>query len=692
MSQTTGLVKHPIRLKVSRQGENLMEQIFQTTPIRIGRMLDNDLALPFDFVSRYHCELRFDGTNWIACDLGSKNGFLIESKDADQVRLERVKELKLEDGSTFMIQEVTVTLDLMASEAHPDSFEAAHEDGGTIVGARPVEVSQVVAAPVEEPRPSRTPQRAEPVQETRQETKQEPRRESRKEREAVQVQAPVEAAPPERTHMTIEPSFHQTQVSQGSLERNDFQPMVAINLQELLFVPHRKAEGTKDRALQMTTVWHDQVMDSKEFAIGDSISWSFLGDDFELGKVGHEKSSIKIPKGCKAATGAETSASSKKLSATIQVPTAFTVSETMFVYFRYVPKSKELPMTPVWVDEKMMSPLIVSTAIHGTFAVGSFVIATHPPTTKQAEPERFASVIMPVAPTPIPVAVQPTPPPTPEPTPEPTPKIAKKEPTPAPTPEVKKVVIQKKLKKVAVKKAEDPPKVEKPPEKKITQEPPAAPPKPAPTPPPFKATSVGALKALALLNPGPASTHVANVEKIQISRAPLNSSTMASEAPDANAMMNNLNKTVASNEKGGDGVAIGGKSTGGYRAGGVAGKAGNRKIKGSVVGGASYTELSKNEGLTREQVMKVVQKNQSAIQQCYERSLMANPDISGSAEFEWEIAASGSVNFAKVKSATLKNGENLLDCVKGVFMKMKFPTSSNGEATSSTINLPFGRL
>jgi hypothetical protein len=90
--------------------------------------------------------------------------------------------------------------------------------------------------------------------------------------------------------------------------------------------------------------------------------------------------------------------------------------------------------------------------------------------------------------------------------------------------------------------------------------------------------------------------------------------------------------------------------------------------------------------------MKEVQKHQAQIQACYEKSLMSNPDIVGRADFEWEITPKGSVTTVSVKEATIKNGENLLECVKGVFARMKFPEAKNGEATTPTIGLPFGRL
>ena len=89
--------------------------------------------------------------------------------------------------------------------------------------------------------------------------------------------------------------------------------------------------------------------------------------------------------------------------------------------------------------------------------------------------------------------------------------------------------------------------------------------------------------------------------------------------------------------------------------------------------------------------MKVIQKNQTEIQQCYDNALTNNPHLDGSADFEWQVAANGTVTFVNVKNVNLKNGEELLACVKAVFGKMVFPASQNGNTTTSTIGLPFTR-
>ncbi|MDX9731487.1 MAG: AgmX/PglI C-terminal domain-containing protein, partial [Bdellovibrionales bacterium] len=328
-------------------------------------------------------------------------------------------------------------------------------------------------------------------------------------------------------------------------------------------------------------------------------------------------------------------------------------------------------------------------------------------------PERIAKIIT-AAPTPepTPVAVMtPTPTPTPTPiaiatpppTPTPVPTAVVQKPTPPPKVE-RKVVQPKKVEPKVAKKEDvgaaarsnqpvtDPTRVAKsnpPPPGPKTEAP------PAPTPKPFNASSVGALKALTMLSSAPAAPS-ANTERIVVRRSTSSEEGggSGSSTPTTSQMMSNLPIVEGGSANGvAGGMALPVSSGGaGYGTKGFSGKTGKRNVLGSVIGGATYTETAKTEGLTREQVMKVVQKHHSQIQQCYERSLMDDPAIAGRAEFEWEISAKGTVGRVSVKETNLRNGDKLLDCVKGVFRGMKFPVAKNGSSTTPTIGLPFGRL
>jgi hypothetical protein len=485
----------------------------------------------------------------------------------------------------------------------------------------------------------------------------------------------------------------------------------------------------KEKALQMVVFWHRQVLETREIEIGSIITWDFHGDSHDLGIVSGDKTKIEIPKGCRSADGGKF----RTLMITPEEPVAFRAGSYLTVMLRYVPKSKELPGNLGWVEQKLVDPLLLSSTVHGTFALLAVLMAVkHQDVKPEPEKERFASII--VAPTPLPVAVVPTPVPTPEPTPMPAPSppvlVIAPTPTPRPisppkivkikekikSPEIKKVVVKSKPKEVAVARKEDPAPKKVEAKKQIvadTPEPvrtiasippeqvhlePAPPPPPAPTPlptPVFEAKKVGALGMLANLHTGPASS-VPNAESIQISR------TVASVDPAANTggSANNTGDIEAKLSQAahgsGDGngiagVAVEGKE-GSYNIKGLKGGAGKRKIRGSIVGGATFTDNSKSEGLGREQVMKIVQQHQSEIQTCYERSLMTNPDLSGRADFEWQITPTGEVASVTAKEATLRDGASLIECVKGVFAKMQFPAAKNGESTTPTIGLPFGRL
>lgn len=653
--QQDALVKWPIRLTAIHRGQKLMEKVFQHTPIRIGRLLDNDVVLPFDFASRYHCEIRFTDGQWSAVDLGSKNGLMINSTS-------RVTELMLNENSTFRIQDVTLLF----------KFE---------------NIENVV-------------------------------------RDFHELRAEATQIAVEDLAMT-EPRPHQPS-------------LLAVNIQDLFMGQHAQIEFSKERALQMVVVWHDQILDVREFAPGSAVLWNFLGEDYHLGSVQNDKTKIRIPSGCTPnyppdiiertmdrRQSAEPTRSPEKrhesrrgkqeLTVTLNQGISFNASSTLMVVFRYVPKSKELAAKTTWIEEKLVHPLIWSGTLHGAAAVSALLMAPPERERTPEEPDRFATII--IAPVPEPMAAMPAPqvPIEPEPpmaTPVPivkAPKIVKKPIKVEPVPpldesRIRKVAVKAKLPKAAMARQETalaprPAKSEvkvsiptQHADRPVAQ---IAPMEPAPV---FEAKKVGALKMLSMLKAGP-TTDVANVDRIQVSRAPTNA--LAPEVgrepiQGTGAIESKLNQSAQASGAGGgehSSVAVGGKNAGGsYQLSGLSGKSGNQQIRGSVVGNATYTQLDKNEGLTSAQVMKVVQSHQAEIQVCYEHALIVNPDLNGRADFEWEVEPGGRVASVKVKQTTLQDGEELIACVKSIFLKMRFPNAQNGESTTPTIGLPFGRL
>ena len=70
----------------------------QTGIVRLGRAVDNDVVLSSQRVSRYHAQLRWVDSCWLAYDLNSTNGTWV-----DQQRLAETEPRALADGSTLRL-------------------------------------------------------------------------------------------------------------------------------------------------------------------------------------------------------------------------------------------------------------------------------------------------------------------------------------------------------------------------------------------------------------------------------------------------------------------------------------------------------------------------------------------------------------------------------------------------------------
>ena len=144
-----------------------------------------------------------------------------------------------------------------------------------------------------------------------------------------------------------------------------------------------------------------------------------------------------------------------------------------------------------------------------------------------------------------------------------------------------------------------------------------------------------------------------------------------------------------------EGVKTRGKGYGtgtGYGVQGLKGRAGHRGVAGLVARNPKLLKVKRSEGLTKKQVMSVVQRHVGKIQSCYERALLSSPGIAGRVEYEWYITPKGRVKWSKVKRSEISNGDILNNCITKVFKKMKFPIAKNGESTVPRIGFPFGRL
>ncbi|MCB0341252.1 MAG: AgmX/PglI C-terminal domain-containing protein [Pseudobdellovibrionaceae bacterium] len=167
--------------------------------------------------------------------------------------------------------------------------------------------------------------------------------------------------------------------------------------------------------------------------------------------------------------------------------------------------------------------------------------------------------------------------------------------------------------------------------------------------------------------------------------------------PSSKGVMGLLKSKGGKLAAGGTGQAVKTKGLGfgtgtGYGVQGKRGVAGSRQVAGQVIGSPKLMELKRTEGLTRKQVMDVVNKYVGEIQQCYEQALLSDPGLRGRVEYEWLITPGGQVKTIKVVSSEMRGGGSLNSCVFKVFKGMKFPKARNGQETVPRIGFPFGRL
>jgi len=139
--------------------------------------------------------------------------------------------------------------------------------------------------------------------------------------------------------------------------------------------------------------------------------------------------------------------------------------------------------------------------------------------------------------------------------------------------------------------------------------------------------------------------------------------------------------------------------TGAFRVGGVntKGVAGGSSVSGSLgglsggtIGGASVSGLeSETEiegGLTADQIKSVVQKNIGAVRYCYERQLLANPELYGKIKVEFVISPQGKVITQKIKSSTMKSAM-VEGCILRKIKRWNFPLPQGG--TEVAVSYPF---
>lgn len=91
-------------------------------------------------------------------------------------------------------------------------------------------------------------------------------------------------------------------------------------------------------------------------------------------------------------------------------------------------------------------------------------------------------------------------------------------------------------------------------------------------------------------------------------------------------------------------------------------------------------------GLDKSVIAAVIQNNLAQIKYCYERQLVAEPDLFGKVVAQWTINAQGAVEGASVKQTTL-NSNPVEKCMLAKISGWKFPQPKNG--TKVSVSYPF---
>ncbi len=669
---------HPLYVLVAEGGKKVFEKSFAQAPITIGRSLSCDVPLAqFSWISRQHFQVVAVDDRWVAVDLNSSSGIKFQGQRHTQINLE--SGMKLEIGPlTFHFHFEGPPGNVGRAPALSLSKNSSKE-----LTATQYEIEKPYPE-LKQPKPILPPPRLSKA--------------------AHQPPRPVHFRQPDKAKISGAWFTHSDEGKRTILKNKS--GVAALQI-EKLFESNARINGGRT-VLEVHLTWKNQIYDSKLYFAGETISVGVKPDDlyaptlrgsFVLGRFDGQQADLFLSKtsrgtlfradrrftidqliqsGVLARRG-----KSFVLPISSNERCEIDLGFGLKLNARHAPAPRQLSKAKMREPDKIMKKaLTYSGSVHMAFLLLALLLAPAKEIPKVKHlPPRVAKLLMPKEPKPEP------PKPIEEPKPEP-PKIAKEEPIKPPKlkpppkrnpPAPKKVVVRTNEKMKVINKL---------PPARVAQERPVEGPKVAEPPPDIN--SLGALAALGALGtptPNPTQKPVAiNVNPNAGGQVSASTTGVIGAVKAAGGKLS---------AAGMQGVKTTGKGYGsgtGYGVQGLQGTAGTRGVVGAVIGSPRLMDISKTEGLTQKQVMDVVKQYTSKIQQCYERSLLSNPNLAGRVEYEWEITAKGSVQWAKVKRSDISQGDMLNNCVTGVLRSMKFPVASNGETTTPTIGFPFGRL
>ncbi|MBX2994028.1 MAG: AgmX/PglI C-terminal domain-containing protein [Bdellovibrionaceae bacterium] len=745
-----------IVITVSKNGERLLTKAFDKGPVILGRQPGCDLILEFPFISRTHCQVIEEFGHFYLVDLGSRNGLIIGGEangkfpilekmsfviDALNIEIQLLSNTQPGAHGQDAVDTVISPLIPPPRSSSPPPRPRASMPSIPDQTSRPSQPSISRRTQTSNSAPKT-------VKTAKTKTKTATRKTTGGWNEAVLQSGPALAVMTPTASEAFDRHRSMTGVHPDAIKgaHKCLEAVVLwhdqiVDVQE--FEPSEKVTiGSSSMAsIRIPTLPQGWKLAQVDFEashcfIPQGPSFSILKSD---GQVYGQESLLGAQVARSRGSGFVVSFANGEV---LQID----LGNGLQLFMRYIPATPQLTTRkPVEPDAAIKAALIGSSIVHAILAALLIITAPAPKNVPKIKnvPERYARLLVePVpkaeptpAPTPAPVPTPPPPavaktePPKPQPVKKPDPppkppKVVERVKTPPKPTELPKqlakqnkwpIVVKKPVKDVPAAPVNNPkkgPEAERP--SKIVTGPPskqpskgaeAGPASPAPNPnpepvvvstpapPPVKVESLGALAALGEV--GAANDKTAAKQNIQISKngkatqgaSAVSTSEFGQGVPSGGARLPAGTGTGGVQTKGN--ASTGGN---GYGTQGLAGKAGSRGIAGAVVGQPQLAGTGVSDGLTRDEVMRVVQKHLPDVQHCYEKSLLSNPNLSGRMEFEWDIEPDGHVSATRLKKNSVNGGDSLGECVKGVLKSIKFPKAKNGQGTSPSIGFPFGRL
>ena len=102
--------------------------------------------------------------------------------------------------------------------------------------------------------------------------------------------------------------------------------------------------------------------------------------------------------------------------------------------------------------------------------------------------------------------------------------------------------------------------------------------------------------------------------------------------------------------------------------------------------GLNFHDATVDEGLTREEVAKVIHSHINEIRYCYESAILSDPSLAGKVLIDFRIGSRGAVDSAQTAGDSMNNS-NVSRCLVAKLKNWKFPSPRGGVQVA--VSYPF---